>query len=269
MPRWRPVAMRPSANGSAEKPTTAAAKTNRAPTMARRCGAESAPIIAAGPTRSGSTDGERAAATAYPAKRAIKTTLSVREIRALNGRTNEYAVAAVRKSNPRMLPRSSRISRSPRTDQARRATIGQPTPGSNRFEPVMLATAYGAKLGSAPAFHASTTSTAYSGSTASSATTIRASARGISRSAASAPHDIAKAALTIPRLKTSVLTSDEADRRPARSNMTGMPATTMSPRAITDTPTRPTPLRGVVWAGGLAGQATMLAGKATANRRVC
>ena len=38
---------------------------------------------------------------------------------------------------------------------------------------------------------------------------------------------------------------------------------------LSETPTRPTPLRGVVWAGGLAGQATTRAGKATANRRVC
>jgi len=86
MPRRRPVVTKPSANGSAERMTTPAAKMNRAPTAPRRKGAGNAPIIAAGPTRSGSTASDRAATTAYAVKRLIRIRLSAREMPALNGR---------------------------------------------------------------------------------------------------------------------------------------------------------------------------------------
>ncbi len=67
-------------------------------------------------------------------------------------------------------------------------TSAQPTPMSSRLEPVMLASASGAYLsGSFPAFHANVKSTAYSGSTAMRASTVRARPCEMSSWSASAP----------------------------------------------------------------------------------
>jgi hypothetical protein len=58
---------------------------------------------------------------------------------------------------------------------ASRTTIDQPMPINSRLPPVMLASASGAYLsGSSPAFNANVKSTAYSGSTAMSASSARA-----------------------------------------------------------------------------------------------
>src|SRR6267142_5362889 len=62
---------------------------------------------------------------------------------------------------------------------------------------------------------------------------MRASARGMSRSAASAPHDIAKAALTMPKPNASVPASTGTTKMPARIRTAGILATTTKPRATT------------------------------------
>ncbi len=83
-----------------------------------------------------------------------------------------------KRGKPASLPRWRTLM--PLARQASTETVGQPRPRSRRLEPVMLAAAYGAKAGSWPALTAKTMSTAYSGKTARRATTVNASARGMS-----------------------------------------------------------------------------------------
>src|SRR5262249_10429378 len=73
-------------------------------------------------------------------------------------------------------------------------------------------------------------STAYSGSTANKATAVSARARGMSRSAASAAHEMAKAAPTMARPYSRVATSTGAESAPARSTYAG--TATRTARAI-------------------------------------
>ena len=64
MPNRWPVWTRPSANGSAAAPIATPAKANRPRMDSRLAPVRSAPMVAAGPTRSGSVCSSRAASTA-------------------------------------------------------------------------------------------------------------------------------------------------------------------------------------------------------------
>ena len=83
-------------------------------------------------------------------------------------------------------------------------TIDQPMPIRSRFEPVMLASARGANFsGFSPAFHANVKSTAYSGSTAMSASTVSARPCDTSSCSTSAAQASRNADPRIARPKTS------------------------------------------------------------------
>src|SRR6266542_2478705 len=75
-------------------------------------------------------------------------------------------------------------------------------------------------------------STAYSGSTARRATTVSASARGMSCSEASAAHEMAKAAPTMPAPKRSVDTSVDGERPAKRIRNAGTAASSARATAM-------------------------------------
>ena len=127
---------------------------------------------------------------------------------------------------------------------AMNTTIDQPMPISRRFAPVMLARASEHALSRVsfaalhaspncsnafPPFHASTMSTAYSGSTAMNARTAIASPAEMSSCATSAAHDRMKAAPTIASPNSSASTAFARDASEKRSTIAGIVrATAMS-----------------------------------------
>ena len=101
-------------------------------------------------------------------------------------------------------------------------TIDQPMPISSRLPPVMFASASGAYLsGSSPALQANVKSTAYSGSTAISASTVRARPCDTSSCSASAAQARRNAEPRIASPKTTGATTSPRPMPPMRASTPG------------------------------------------------